>query len=210
MKKMVCFGDSITAREKAEDGSLRLTPRLRKEFPEWKVLNRGVPGNTTRDASRRFEKDVLIENPDLVTVLFGANDSASHRLVPLDEYRKNLTKFTADIGAGKVLLISPAPVVEKKQPNRSNARLLEYRNAVMDTARKTGAAFLDLHIIMRDEAYDQFLVDDGLHFNAKGYRFLSGLISEAVIDWQIDQYEQHPVDDMSFSGKLAAMLKSFR
>ncbi|WP_066173318.1 GDSL-type esterase/lipase family protein [Bacillus marinisedimentorum] len=209
MKKMVCFGDSITAREKAEDGRLRLTPRLRKEFPEWKVLNRGVPGNTTRDASRRFEKDVLKENPDLVTILFGANDSATHRLVPLNEYRKNLMHFTAEIGSGKVLLISPAPVVEKKQPNRSNARLLEYRNAVMDTARKKGAAFLDLHMIMTEEDYGQFLVEDGLHFNEKGYRFLSGLVSEAVINWQIDQYEQDQANDRRFSGKLAGMLKSF-
>jgi hypothetical protein len=32
-----------------------------------------VPGDNTFDAIERIQKDVLIHNPDFVTVLFGAN-----------------------------------------------------------------------------------------------------------------------------------------
>lgn len=61
MKKLVCFGDSITAREAFEDGTPRLTPRLRKAFclSDWEVINAGVSGDNTRDALAFFggEKD---------------------------------------------------------------------------------------------------------------------------------------------------------
>ena len=46
-------------------------------FPNWKVVNAGVPGDTTFDALNRIEEDVLSYKPDFVTVFLGTNDAVS-------------------------------------------------------------------------------------------------------------------------------------
>ena len=58
MKTLVCFGDSITADEMFFNGTPRLTPRLREMFPNWNVVNAGVPGDNTFDALKGIKEDV--------------------------------------------------------------------------------------------------------------------------------------------------------
>ncbi len=77
MNTLVCFGDSITADETFFDGTPRLTPRLQEMFPNWEVVNAGVPGDNTFDALHRIEEDVLSHKPDFVTVFLGTNDAVS-------------------------------------------------------------------------------------------------------------------------------------
>lgn len=77
MKTLVCFGDSITADDVFFDGIPRLTPRLQVMFPDWKVVNAGVPGDNTFDALNRIEEDVILYKPDFVTVFLGTNDAVS-------------------------------------------------------------------------------------------------------------------------------------
>ena len=77
MKTLVCFGDSITADETFYDGMPRLTPRLQEMFPNWIVVNAGVPGDNTFDALNRIEEDVISYKPDFVTVFLGTNDAVS-------------------------------------------------------------------------------------------------------------------------------------
>ena len=46
----------------------RLTPRLQEVFPNWKIVNAGIPGDNTFDALNRIEEDVISYKPDFVTV----------------------------------------------------------------------------------------------------------------------------------------------
>ena len=55
----------------------RLTPRLQEVFPNWIVVNAGVPGDNTFDALNRIEEDVISYKPDFVTVFLGTNDAVS-------------------------------------------------------------------------------------------------------------------------------------
>ncbi|MDM5428654.1 GDSL-type esterase/lipase family protein [Bacillus mycoides] len=164
MKTLVCFGDSITADEIFFDGTPRLTPRLQEMFPNWKVVNAGVPGDNTLDALQRIEEDVLSHEPDFVTVFIGTNDSVLFDPVPLQSYKENLEEIVSAISPEKVLLISPAPVDE--------------------VARKTGSHFLNLYVEMiQEENYKIFVEDeekDGLHFGAEGYAYLAKLIYEKL------------------------------
>lgn len=94
--KVVCIGDSITAGSDA--GEDRYVFRLRryfdKHFPgKVDVINAGVGGDSTRDALKRFDKDVLAQHPDLVIIMFGVNDenfNGTSNDVPVPEYRANL------------------------------------------------------------------------------------------------------------------------
>ncbi len=93
MKTLVCFGDSITADEMFFNGTPRLTPRLREMFPNWNVVNAGVPGDNTFDALKRIKEDVLSHKPDFVTVFLGTNDAVSFSQGSLQAYKENLEKI---------------------------------------------------------------------------------------------------------------------
>jgi lysophospholipase L1-like esterase len=77
------------------------------------VLNKGVPGNNTRDLLKRIEQDVLAEQPDLVILMVGTNDMVnSHKLVDYREYRDNYQTIIEQIkGQGaEIILLAPPPV----------------------------------------------------------------------------------------------------
>jgi lysophospholipase L1-like esterase len=62
---VVFFGDSIT--QGWDD-------RLSKAFPDLKVANRGISGDTTRGMLNRLDEDVLTLEPSAVVMLMGTND----------------------------------------------------------------------------------------------------------------------------------------
>jgi len=184
MKTLVCFGDSITADDVFFDGTPRLTPRLQRIFSNWEVVNAGVPGDNTFDALNRIEEDVLSHKPDFVTVFLGTNDAVSFSQGSLQIYKENLEKIVNHISSGKVLLISPAPVDEARQHNRTNEVLGQYANVVEEVAKETGSHFLNLYAEMiQEKDYKRFVEDDekdGLHFGPQGYEYLAKLICEKL------------------------------
>ncbi|NIA60112.1 SGNH/GDSL hydrolase family protein [Bacillus pacificus] len=184
MNMLVCFGDSITADETFFDGTPRLTPRLQEMFPNWKVENAGVPGDNTFDALNRIEEDVLSHKPDFVTVFLGTNDAVSFSQGSLQVYKENLEKIVKRISSDKVLLISPAPVDEERQRNRTNKVLGQYADVVEEVAKETGSHFLNLYAEMIQERdYKRFVENDekdGLHFGIEGYEYVTKLIGEKL------------------------------
>ncbi|MFZ7933744.1 SGNH/GDSL hydrolase family protein [Bacillus thuringiensis] len=187
MKTLVCFGDSITADETFFDGMPRLTPRLQEMFPNWEVVNAGVPGDNTFDALNRIEEDVISYKPDFVTVFLGTNDAVSFSQVSLQAYKENLEKIVNQVLSDKVLLISPAPVDEERQHNRTNRVLSQYADVVEKVARETGSYFLNVFAEMIQERdYKRFVENDekdekdGLHFGPEGYEYVAKLIGEKL------------------------------
>ena len=117
---IVVFGDSTTAAR----GPLRTFGTLLSEdLPargiEPTVVNAGVGGNTTVLARKRFEKDVLAHDPDIVTISFGINDSAvdvwkgaTEPRVDVEQYEANLRYFVQTLrqcGATPILM-TPNPL----------------------------------------------------------------------------------------------------
>ncbi|GAV11856.1 GDSL-type esterase/lipase family protein [Paenibacillus sp. NAIST15-1] len=183
--KLVLFGDSITARTEGHERpliSIKLEDKLRGN---WEIINAGVPGNTTSDALERIEKDVLIHNPDFVTVLFGANDAASHTRVQLNDFERNLTNIVTAITPQKTILISPAPVDEGLQHTRTNAVLKQYAEVVRAISLATGSHHIDLFTSMVSlqnlSEILRGLLNDGLHFGELGYDYLSNIISDELL-----------------------------
>jgi lysophospholipase L1-like esterase len=101
--------------------SVRLDEALQSIGSSLSVYNSGIGGNTTRDALKRFERDVLAHRPRVVVIGFGINDAAvdvwkkppaTESRVPLAEYRENLRTMamkTKEAGA-KVVFLSPNPL----------------------------------------------------------------------------------------------------
>jgi len=192
MSTLVCLGDSITAKEKDSEGIIKLTPRLKADFPNWTVINSGVGGNNTRDALKRLQTDVLDYSPNLVTVLLGTADASENKGIPLTEYQHNLTSIVDQITPSRTLLIS-SPLIDisrlsarKKKFPQSNfvdiETLERYVRVATQVAYSTKSHFLDLWSIMRSQSnYSRFLkTKDGVHFNQQGYEFLTPILKEKI------------------------------
>lgn len=183
MLKLVCFGDSISAR-KEEFTKPMLTTKLATKLVDVEIINAGISGNNTIDAISRIENDVVIHNPDLVTVLFGANDAAFHKMTDIETYKANLHKIAYLIKPERTIFISPSPVDEKVQFARTNEVLFDYASVVKQVAGDTGSYFIDFFSEMISlENYPEKLKgikNDGLHFGEESYDFLVGLITKKI------------------------------
>ena len=103
---IVCFGDSITK---------GYTPFLENElkktrYSNYKVINEGIDGNTSRDALERLN-DVVAHNPEIVILSFGMNDSARDSNISFEEYTGNMSKLIQELRKNEIetmiLTVSP-------------------------------------------------------------------------------------------------------
>ena len=113
--RIVCFGDSITGVYYHTGGRRAwgelLGATLQQRYPNARIelINAGISGNTTADALKRMDADVLRHQPQLVVAMFGMNDTA--RLSP-EEFRANLGEIvrrTRSAGS-EVILLTPNAV----------------------------------------------------------------------------------------------------
>ena len=78
--RIVCLGDSITGQPNLRaylKWSFVLECMLEARIGEGKVtvLNRGIGGDTTGEALKRLQNDVLDEKPDIAIIMLGGNDA---------------------------------------------------------------------------------------------------------------------------------------
>lgn len=165
-----------------------------------RVINRGVGGATTRDGLAHFARDVEKVQPDHLIIYFGVNDSAnSRKLVPLDEFRRNLQTMVdraRAAGIKSIVLVTINPIIPEywslrhpTHPRRNdiNAYMAEYDMAVRKVAERNmlpvadlrkmveshGGATTSRDSLIRNEANSR--ARDGVHLREDGYRRLAEL-----------------------------------
>ncbi len=209
MFAVVAFGDSTTAPRTVDGKALRvycdvIRDRFEAAGIEARVVNAGVPADTTARGRKRFKHDVLQSEPDLVVIQFGLNDSCIdvHKgkvvpRVPMNEYAANLRYFidTLRRRGSKVILMTQNPMFWRehlvklygKPPYDVNDRwgfnLLntDYVETVRGLAAKREAPLVDIYRMYED--YDkgegqqaEDLLLDGIHPNEKGHALLAELL----------------------------------
>ncbi len=210
-KTLVAFGDSTTApRGKAAVYPRRLSGELAWRHLFFRVVNAGVPGDTTEKARARFERDVLARKPALVVIQFGINDAAvdvwkhppaKAPRVPLKRFRENLAFFVDALQSrgAKVVLMTPNPLrwtprlrqLYGKPPYRVdeadgfNVVLKDYAQAVRDLAAAKSVPLVDVYKAYQD--YDRQpgrsmdeLLLDGMHPNDKGHELTASLLPPVI------------------------------
>ncbi len=212
--RVVCFGDSTTA---PRANVIPYCEQLAQEFsPDRAIfINRGVPGNTTADASTRFERDVLQAKPDVVFIQFGINDStvdvwktppATGPRVSIANYRENLASFMEALqkhGTQVVLmtfnplswatktreLYSAAPYNPALSDSFNQGRDI-YLDEIRALARKSGAILLDVNAAFRKNGKPlNDLLLDGIHPNTDGQRITAELARPVIV--KLLQARQH-------------------
>lgn len=169
---IVLFGDSTTAPRgmvKVYAGLIQAALQTSDDAPE--VHNAGIPSNTTVDALKRVQADVLDRRPQIVVMQFGINDSAvdvwkkppaTQPRVSLEAYVANYRRLIGliqDSGA-RIILMTTNPLrwsprmreLYGRPPYNPEAEdgfeapfLLRYNEAVRDLARELGLPLVDVH-----------------------------------------------------------------
>lgn len=201
--KIVVFGDSTTA---PRDGITVYSEIIESQCLERRidavVLNAGVPSNTTNDAKKRFEHDILAYTPDITIIQLGINDAAvdvwksppsSEPRVPLEDYERNLVYFITSLKSicSEVILMTPNPLCWTTEliemygkapynPNDSdgfNLTLKAYVAKMQDVAMRHGVLCVDIY-----KAYQQAelplsqLLLDGIHPSSVGHKLVSSVL----------------------------------
>jgi len=195
--RYLLFGDSLSfGVTDYENGGWQ--EHLRK-YLDTKEKNRffhnlAISGNTSRDLLARIESESkarIRDKPKEEWTMFisiGTNDSRLEDGEPKiseEEYKENVTKILkiAKELAGKIIVISGAPVIEKvcnpwksRECDYINERIKKYGQIMKDCAEKEGVPFIE--VFSKLESLDNLekLYDDGLHPNKEGHLVIFDVI----------------------------------
>ncbi len=166
---IICFGDSLTfgyGANPQEDYPTALGKLVRLS-----VVNAGVDGDTTFEALKRLEKDVLDKNPRLVIVEFCGNDFL--KKISKEDTVKNLSKII-DLVQAKGAMVALVDI-------SAGAFMQEYRQAFKQLAAQKKAIFISelLSKIITNPA----MKSDFFHPNARGYQIIAKRIYQAIFGY---------------------------
>jgi len=198
-KRVVAFGDSITQHGFNNDISGWVS-----RLADWWIrrvdfLNRGFSGYNSEYGVIAFNNVVVVENPDLVFIFFGANDavdSSNDRHVSLPKFEQNLRSMLDEckksLPSANVVIITPPPIwetaltawnAEKGRPlDRTNDRAYEYGQICHKLAKEFSLPIVDAWQAMEGASIEraQYL-SDGLHLSARGNDKLAEAIKTVII-----------------------------
>ena len=180
---IVALGDSITEDAQGWFEILRQVLEIGVEDANFTLVNSGVAYNTTADALRRVDRDVLMHEPDWVFVALGTFDvqrlsiAQDRTLLPLSETWENLNTIQEVVGnrcENPILWVTPTPVIEEllvENPiyeySISERDLVEVRELI---AGKTGGIVDPRGLRMgENEAEAWNYIGDGLHHSLSGH-----------------------------------------
>jgi lysophospholipase L1-like esterase len=199
-QKILFVGDSITDADRRGaaapygDGYVGMVRNLLlARYPERRlsVVNRGVGGDTTRDLAARWERDVIAQHPDWLSLMIGINDvwrafgANTQEAVPLPEYtailRRLLDRARAATSTRLVLLTPYMIEPDRAQPMRR--QMDTYGAVVRKLATEYEAVFVDTQADF-DAALQQTRpgdwAADQIHPNAPGHAVLALAFLRAI------------------------------
>lgn len=207
MTQILIFGDSIVYGESdKEQGGW--VARLRKfldskatETVYWDVYNLGIPGNTSSDLVKRFDKETqarLDEQEEMVIIFaIGINDSQimlGKNKVSEEVFRNNLQTLLdkARRHTQKVIFVGLTPVDERKTSpllwdkikSYKNDQIERYNSVIREHCGENRIPFIDIWAPFHQTDYKR-LLEDGLHPNTLGHNLIYQEIKDFFIKKKI-------------------------
>ena len=146
---IVALGDSVTHgafesgiidHEKVYHNLLKRKLNLVNSFVPVNVINAGIGGTTAKLGLERLERQVLIHNPDLVTVCFGLNDVNN----PINEYLDSLKGIFEKLLTNNIEVIFLTPNMLNTRVDESTEK--KYYEYAKVTAQMQNEGKMDLYI----------------------------------------------------------------
>lgn len=178
------------------------------------VINAGVGGNNTNNLLERLDKDVLMQNPDLVVLMVGTNDMLnSNKMNSYEVYDKNLKElvFKLKKEGFEIVLMSPPPVDsiylferhgKKMFTETPNVKMAAVRQIVSQIANDNNLKFIDLFQVFKEMKLPKHNEDlffknsknsnkrDGVHPTDLGYQFIGETVFYFLKEHQLLEKNQ--------------------
>jgi acyl-CoA thioesterase-1 len=157
---------------------------LQKNYPGVKVTvyNKGIGGQDVTQMLERLERDVFVEDPDLVVWQLGTN--AAIRSQNVAEFRRLLAGGIDQMHARGIEIVLMTPQYAPAFNSLDNEQ--DYLAAMREVAKRKRVALFPRYEIMRywfeteHLPYARFINRDGLHLNDFGYTCIGRLLGEAI------------------------------
>lgn len=194
---LLLVGDSVTdaGRDRTDPLSLGqgwvrdVASALAGSRPGLVVLNRGVSGDRAVDLERRWDTDVLVERPDVVSILVGVNDTwrrfDSGDPTSVEAYEATLGRVlerTRAAAVTRLVLVEPFALPVPPVTSEWDEELAGRRAAVARVGASYGAVVVEAQSAYDAAAGDapEVLLHDGVHPTPAGHRLLARTWLEAV------------------------------
>jgi len=208
--KIVFFGDSVTDCNRIYDdpknigdGYVKYTSEgLAQAFEgmEFDFINRGISGNRTCDLLARLDKDVISEQPDIVTILIGVNDTwrrfDNNDPTSAEQFRKNYEEILSRVKnetSAKVIMMEPF-VIYGMGREEFREDLNEKIDVVRELAMKYADYYIPLDGILASAAVEYkdptILSADGIHPAEDGKKVIAWHLMQVLYDTILEQYPE--------------------
>jgi lysophospholipase L1-like esterase len=180
------FGASTTEGSKDDEGGfVARLDRFLRDTNGGIAINHGVGGDTTDMMISRLPgviNDMKHRANPLALVTLGINDVARiidekpEIRVPLDRHSESLEQILAATAKiGDVLYLSQYPVdyvARSLDPDLTRS----YVTRGEEIAQAAGVDVIDIFGMITSDMFDEFIFEDGLHFNNRGHLFICNQI----------------------------------
>lgn len=185
---MVCMGDSITFGY-GVDTELTWISTLSKKT-NYKIINKGIPGNTTAQMLERFFEDVIQLSPSTALILGGTNDVFLNK--EIDEVFFNLKAMIDLCKLHHIcpIILTPLPVNEMIKEKiwfkdvdfkAVNKKLLALRRLLTDYCHKENITLIDLgNILINRINLTTHYLEDGIHVTSFVHSEIANIIFEEI------------------------------
>jgi len=165
-ENIICFGDSITFGYGVQP--TETYPLALAKMVSLPVINSGIDGDTSTEALRRLETDVLTRSPRLVIIEFGGNDFL--RKVPFEKTVDNIREMVVRIQASGAM-VAVADI-------SAGMLMKEYRAPYRQIAYENGAIFIPQ--MMAGIITNPQMKSDFFHPNSNGYKLIAERVFRAI------------------------------
>jgi acyl-CoA thioesterase-1 len=166
---IVCFGDSLTAGYGTEPGKSYpdyLQTDLDAKGYQYRVLNEGVSGNTTKDGVQRVDSIVAMK-PAIVIVEFGGNDGL--RGFRIEDSRTNLDQIVSALkGSGAQIVLAGITL----PPNYGPDYIKQFNETYTLLAKKYDVPLFPF-LLKNVYGVDGMMQTDNTHATAEGNRIVA-------------------------------------
>ena len=191
---IVALGDSTTAGTPQFKSPIEAPPDgrgneqsqfaywLMKSHADWRVLNRGVNGETTDEIASRFDRDVLGASPAVVIVIAGVNDVYGGREAGdvtgvLRSMYDRAARAHIRVVAGSIVPYNTATPLQNQRMHEINQWIAG------EAARDSNIVFADTRKAAGAPGNPDRLAGspDGLHPDVDGYHKMADALAPAIV-----------------------------
>jgi lysophospholipase L1-like esterase len=169
--------------------SIRMWDTLAQDFPEIPIIRRGFGGSFIQDSTRYADRIAIPYKPKMIVMAAGTNDLAYGNKNPqqiLQDFKDFVAKIHGALPDTRIVYISINPTVARWN---QEADILETNHLIEKWIFENNSPtqklnFINSHsdILTADgKPQPKLLRDDGLHFNAEGYKLWTSILKPRIL-----------------------------